>query len=674
MKISDPIKIGKLLLKNRFMMAAMDLGFVNNGFVTDQLIEFYKERAEGGVGCIVVGGCYTEKIGRMWKGMIGLDNDKFIPGLKKLTDIIHQNGAKTAAQLLHGGGCCHPYFIKEQPVSASAVKCLNKKIGHIPRELNLGEIKATILNFAIAARRAKESGFDAVEIIGSMGYLINQFLSPVTNKRKDRYGGDLHKRMSFLLELIEETRNKVGQDYPLIIKIAGDELIPGGNKLKEYVKIAIALENAGVDAISVSPGRHDSSVSVMSMYIPQGAYLHLTEELKKEVHLPVIAGNRLDSWQLIEQCVENGQTDIVSLGRPLIADSDLPHKILQQKYDHIRWCLSCNQGCFDSIANLKPVTCTINARAGKENKYTIKKVGKPRKIMVIGGGVAGMEAARICALRGHEVSLYEKSNKLGGQACYAASIWGRKEIRNIISFLECELHRLKLDIFLDKEVNRDLITEEAPEVIIIATGTKPTLPKIKGINNPSVMQAADILSGKSVAGENIVVIGGGSVGCEIAIHLSKQGVLPSDNALFLIQNRIIDPQTAIEKAAQGGKKITILEKKKAFGRGIGVSTKWVVLGLLEKLAINLMNEVMVEEIFFKGKDSPHNGIAISHMGKRQFIKADSVVIASGYESDDSLYREVKEFTGIDIFLIGDAAAPRNLLDAIHEGFELGYYV
>jgi 2,4-dienoyl-CoA reductase (NADPH2) len=412
----------------------------------------------------------------------------------------------------------------------------------------------------------------------------------------------------------------------------------------------------------------------MSMYIPRGAYIPLAEELKKEVNLPVIAGNRLDSWQLIQQCVENGQADIVSLGRPLIADPDLPNKILTQRYDQIRWCLSCNQGCFDSIASLKPVTCTVNARVGKENQYTIQKAEKSRKIMVVGGGVAGMEAARICALRGHDVRLYEKSIRLGGQAGYAASIWGREEIKNIILFLESELRRLNIDVFLDKEVGKDLIIGEAPDVVIIATGTTPILPEIKGINNPNVIPATDVLSGKSPAGEHIVVIGGGSVGCEIAIHLSKQGAIPSENALFLMQNGIIDSQTAIGKAVQGGKKITILEKKRAFGSGIGVSTKWVVLGLLEKLGITLMNEVQVEEISFKAEDSPHNGIVINRKGKTQWIRADSVVIASGYESNDALYKEIKGDTGIEIFLIGDAAAPRNILDAIHEGFELGYHV
>ena len=674
MKISDPIKIGSLELKNRIMMAAMDLGYVDQGFVTDQLISFYRERAKGGVSLIIVGGCYTERIGRMWKGMIGLDDDQFIPGLKKLTDVVHENGARIGVQLLHGGGCCHPFFIKDQPVSASAVRCLNKKIGGISRGLSPQEIKKTVSSFALAAGRAKEAGFDVIEIIGSMGYLINQFLSPLTNKRKDRYGGDIHGRMTFLLELIMAVKAEVGQDFPLIIKISGDELMPGGNKLQEHIEIAKSIEKAGVDAISVSPGRHDAPVSVMSMYIPQGAYLYLTEEIKKKIHLPVIAGNRLSSCQVIKQSVENWQTDLVSLGRPLIADPELPNKILEHRHDEIRWCLSCNQGCFDNIVNFKPVSCAVNAEAGKENIYKIKKAVKSRKVMVIGGGPAGMEAARVCALRGHQVSLFEKSDRIGGQVHYASLPWGRSELKNIIIFLESELRRLEVKFFLKQEVDRAAITREEPDAVIIAMGAKMLVPPIKGINSPHVLSATKVLSGKQEVGQHVVIIGGGSVGCETAIHLAKMGSIQPANAFFLIRNKIADLDQAIAKTAQGPRKITILEMKKGFGKGIGVSTRWVVLDLLKELGIDLINEVEVEEIRFVAEGSSENGLLFSRNSQQQFVPADTVVIAVGFEAEQLLCGQVKELQGIDVCVIGDARKPRNILSAIHEGFEAGYRI
>lgn len=652
----------------------MDLGYVDRGFVTDQLVSFYEERAKGGVSLIIVGGCYTEKIGRMWTGMIGLDNDQFIPGLKRLAHLIHENGAKIGAQLLHGGGCCHPFFIKDQPVSASPVRCLNKRIANIARELTPGEIQETIHNFASASERAKEAGFDCVEIISSMGYLINQFLSPLTNRRKDRYGGDLHGRMTFMLELIAAVREKVGQDYPLIIKISGDELMPGGNKLQEHIEIAGALEKAGIDAISVSPGRHDAPISVMSMYIPQGAYLFLAEEIKKEVCVPVIAGNRLASWQVIKQSVENGQADLVSLGRPLIADPELPNKILEHRYDRIRWCLSCNQGCFDNIVNFKPVACTVNARVGSEHIYKIQKTRKPRKVMVVGGGPAGMEAARVCGLRGHQVSLFEKGNRLGGQVHYASMPWGRSELRNIIAFLESELRSLEVKIFLNRKVNRAMITSEETEVVIIATGAKTHMPLTKGINNPHVLSAAEALSGEREVGQQVAIIGGGSVGCETAIHLAKMGNTPPPNAIFLMKNRIADMDQAVAKTVRGPRKITILGKKRVFGIGIGVSTKWVVLDLLKELGIKLINEVEVEEIKFVAEGSPENGLVFSREGQRQFVRADTVVIATGFEAEESLYVQVKELPGIDLHIIGDAKHPRNILDAVHEGFDAGYRI
>lgn len=674
MKISDPIKIGKLELKNRIIMAAMDLGYVDHGFVTDQLIAFYRERAKGGVSLIIVGGSYTEKIGRMWKGMIGLDDDQFIPGLKKLTDVVHENGARIGAQLLHGGGCCHPFFIKDQPVSASAVRCLNKKIGGISHELSPQEIKKTVSSFALAAGRAKEAGFDVIEIIASMGYLINQFMSPLTNRRKDRYGGGLHGRMTFLLELIAAIKEDIGHDFPLIIKISGDELMPGGNRLQEHIEIAKTIEKAGVDAISVSPGRHDAPVSVMSMYIPQGAYLYLTQEIKKKIHLPVIAGNRLASCQVIKQSVESGLTDLVSLGRPLIADPELPNKILEQRYDEIRWCLSCNQGCFDNIVNFKPVACVVNAEAGKESIYKIKKTVKSGKVMVIGGGPAGMEASRVCALRGHQVILFEKSDRLGGQVHYASMPWGRSELRNIIVFLESELRRLDVKVFFNQEVDSATITREEPEAVIIATGAKMLKPPIKGINSPHVLSATEVLSGKQEVGQHVVIIGGGSVGCETAIHLAKMGSIQPANAIFLMKNRIADLDQALAKTVRGSRKITIFERKKVFGRGIGVSTRLVVLDLLKELEINLINEVEVEEIRFVAEGSPKNGLLFSRNSQQQFLQADTVVIAAGFEAEQSLYGQAKELPGIAVYVIGDAKEPANILNAIHEGFEAGYRI
>jgi 2,4-dienoyl-CoA reductase (NADPH2) len=671
MDISEPIKIGTVEIKNRITMAAMDVGYANHGFVTDQLVAFYKERAAGGVGLIIVGGCYTEKLGMMWKGMLGLEADKFIPGLRRLADVIHEEGAKVGAQLLHGGGCCHSFFIRGQPVSASSVRCLNKRMAAIPRALTLEEITQTIGNFAQAACRAREAGFDSVELIASMGYLISQFLSPLTNQRQDRYGGDLHGRMTFLLELIAAIKEKTGRDFPIIVKISGDELMPGGHKLKENLEIAMAIERAGADAIAVAPGRHDSPVSVMSMYIPQGAFLFLPEKIKKVVHIPVIAGNRLASLRMIKSPVQNGQADMVSLGRPLIADPELPHKILKGDYGRIRWCLSCNQGCFDSVVSFKPVRCTINARAGREKESEAKKAARPKKVMIIGGGPAGMEAARVCALRGHKVRLYEKTERLGGQAFYASLPWGKRELRNIIEFLETELQRSKVEVLLHREADVTTVQQEKPEVVVIATGARPVVPGIKGIDNPRVLPAIEVLSGLKEVGERVVIIGGGSVGCQTAIHLAKMGRILPRNAIFLMESGIVGPEQGLRETIRGNREITILEEREVIGSGIGKSNRWIVFDLLKKCGVNLVRGVKVEEIRLHQENAAENGVVIAKSGSRELLRADTVVVAAGSRPDRSLYDRLAELNEWTLCLIGDAREPRYILNAIHEGFEAG---
>jgi 2,4-dienoyl-CoA reductase (NADPH2) len=348
-KLFEQIKIGNIIVKNRLAMSAMDLGFTSDGFVNKRFIDFYVERARGGVGLIVVGGCYPEMNGKVWKSIIGLDKDEFIPKLKNLTDTIHKYDAKVAAQLLHGGRSASSFFTKMKPVSASSLAHVNIK--QAPHALTMPEINKVIEGFVTATMRVKKAGFDAVEIHGGMGYLINQFLSRATNKRTDRYGGSLKNRINFAREIVLAIKQSAGKKYPIIFRLSGDDFVADGLKIDESAEIAKVLEEAGVDAFNVSPGWHESRTPIMLMAIPRMSYIFLSEKIKESVSVPVIGSVRINDLALAEEIIDNGQSDMISIGRPLIADPDLPKKYKMKKFLDIRKCIACNQGCFDSLLN-----------------------------------------------------------------------------------------------------------------------------------------------------------------------------------------------------------------------------------------------------------------------------------------------------------------------------------
>ncbi|MDO8142506.1 MAG: NADH:flavin oxidoreductase, partial [Candidatus Brocadiales bacterium] len=383
-KLFDEIHIGQMTSKNRIIMSAMDLGFTSDGAINNQIINFYIERAKGGVGLIVVGGCYPEMNGKVWKSIIGLDKDELIPGLKRLTDAIRRYDVRVAAQLLHAGRSASSFFTKMQPVAPSAVAY--RSIKEEPHALTIPEIKTVINNYAGAALRAKKAGFDAVELHGGMGYLINQFLSKATNKRNDEYGGNLENRTRFAKEMILAIKDTVGKDYPVIFRMSGDDLVEEGLKIDESVEIAKILEQSGADAFNISPGWHESKTPIMLMSIPRMAYAYLSAKVKSQVTIPVIASVRINDLKLAEEILDNEQADLVSIGRPLIVDPELPNKYKNGQFNDIRTCIACNQGCFDSLLNFKAVSCTYNAMVGHEGEYKITKTVKPIKVVVVGGG------------------------------------------------------------------------------------------------------------------------------------------------------------------------------------------------------------------------------------------------------------------------------------------------
>ncbi|MEM3593480.1 MAG: FAD-dependent oxidoreductase [Candidatus Jordarchaeaceae archaeon] len=660
MKLFEPIQIRSMELKNRIVMPAMHLGYADKGYITQRLIDFYAERAKNEVGLILVGGCYTEALAKGFDTMIRIDCDDAIPGLSKLVKAIHEGGAKCGAQLYHSGRYAFSAFIGQTPVSASAVQ--SKFTGETPRAMTKEEILQTEKNFGEAALRAKKAGFDAVELLASAGYLIPQFLSPLTNKRDDEYGGDIKARARFGVECIQAIRDKVGDDYPLIMRISGDDMMPGGNTYKEVREYVPLFEEAGVDMFNVTGGWHESPVPQITMNVPRGTYVWLAENVKEVVSVPVMACNRITDPLQAEQILLDGKADLVGIGRALICDPEWARKAKEGRFKEIRQCLGCNQGCFDHIFALAPVECLANAAAGHEAEYRIKPAAKRKKVLVIGGGPGGMEAARIAKLRGHDVTLYEKSNTLGGQLNLASAPQDRREFKNLVDYLSYQMSLLGINVVLGKEVTPDIVKQLKPDVIIVATGGRPIVPQIPGIDKPNVVMSWDVLAGKVAVGKKAVIVGGGGVGCETALYLTDHASINPEQMMFLVNFGVLDLQTAYNMARKT-RNVTIVEMQDKMGADIGRTCRWTILKTLSMRGVQMLTNAKVSKITEKG--------VVLENGDT--IEADTVVIAVGTVPNNEIIDQL-EGLAPEIYSIGDCVQPRKAYEAIHEAAETAHKI
>ncbi|MBN1847638.1 MAG: FAD-dependent oxidoreductase [Deltaproteobacteria bacterium] len=660
----SPITINGMTVKNRVVMTAMHLNYTPDGEVTDQLIDFYSRRAKGGVGLIIVGGCPIDDQGSM-RSMARLDDDRYIPGLRRLTQAVKQDGAKIAAQLYQAGRYVHSSMIGgKQAISASAVR--STFTGETPRALELDEIPMIQDRFFEAAARAKKSGFDAVEILGSAGYLISQFFSPVTNRRVDLYGGSFENRMRFGLEIAEKVRKAVGDDYPVIMRLAGNDFMEGGNTNQEARIFASELEKAGIDLFDITGGWHETRVPQITMSVPHQAYVYLAQGIKSVVSTPVLASNRINDPKIAEEILRIKAADLVTMARALIADPDLPKKAEEGRSDLIYHCVACNQGCFDSIFKDAPVSCLVNPRTGMEKETEIKQVTKAKKVLVIGGGLAGLKAAVTAAERGHQVILAEKSNQWGGQILLNKNIPGREEIVHAADDLLRNLQALHVRMMLNQEVDGSFIQKISPDAVVLATGAQPLAPPIHGLDDEKVVTAWDLLSGKAVADRRVAVVGGNAVGLETAMYLAHQGTISPKILYFLAANKAESWETLEQLINKGNKEVTVLEMDKKIGRDIGGSTRWTIFKELKRLGVNTVTEAKVTGVLADGLEFEKNG-------KREILSVDTIVIATGSESVNDLEGEISNLVR-EVHVIGDAKSPRNALEAIKEGFFTGFRI
>jgi 2,4-dienoyl-CoA reductase (NADPH2) len=652
-----PLRVGPLMLKNRMCMPAMHLNFTPGGEVTDQLVRFYAERARGGVALITVGGCSVDAVGG-GPLMIGLNDDRFIPGLRRLTDVIHEGGAHPVAQLYQAGSYAYSMLTGQQPVSASAVR--SKLTGETPRALTLEEIDQVQQAFADAAARAVEAGFAGVEVLASAGYLISQFLSPSTNRREDRYGGSFENRARFGRETIERVRAAVGPGVLVAVRVAGADFVPGGHDNSQSARASKVFVGAGADAVNVTGGWHETRVPQLTMGVPRGAFIYLAAGIRAAVDVPVIASNRISDPFMAEAVLRDGLADLINFGRPLIADPELPQKVAKGWFDRIVHCVACNQGCFDHVFAAKPVACMVNPAAGREDQALTPAAPRPRSVLVVGGGPGGMMAATTAARRGHRVTLLERSPRLGGQLALTERLSGRPEMATMLGDLTRQLSLQPVEIRLSTEASPEVVRELDPDTVIVATGAKPITPAIEGADLPHVAQAWDVLSGKARVGERVVVIGGGAVAVDTALDLAQRGTLDGETLRFLLLSGAEEPDALRERCLRGSHQVTLVEMEKKIGRGIGKTTRWTLTGQLKAHGVELRGGTTASRI-------TDEGVWVSTEDEYRLIPADSVVLAVGAEPVSWLAEALGEER--EVVLIGDAKAPRRAFEAIHEGFQ-----
>ncbi|MFX0035511.1 MAG: FAD-dependent oxidoreductase [Candidatus Hermodarchaeota archaeon] len=662
-KLFTPFKIRNMTVSNRIIMPALNLNLANNGFITEKLINFYCERAKGGAGMLIVGGCYVDIYGKGLPAMISIESDEYLPKLTEFTEAIHKarDDVKVVCQLYHGGAYTLPQIIGKTPIAPSAVYSNFSKT--TPREMTLEDIKREQQAFAEASIRAKKAGFDAVEICANAGYLFTQFLSPKTNIRTDQYGGSLENRLRFPIETIQLMRSGV-DDFPIGYRISGDDFVPDSNTYREKATIA---ENLGkyLDYFNVTGGWHETKTPQTTMDVPEGCYTYLAENVKKKVSIPVFASNRINNPELAEQVLMARKADAICMGRSLIADPYLPMKAKRGELKDIMNCIGCNQGCFDAIFKMMPISCLRNARAANEARTELKPLKEKKKIMIIGSGPGGLEAARVAAMRGHEVHIFEKNDKIGG---LLNIIWippGRNEFKRMIDNYLYWIQKYGINLHLEKDVSIDMVKEFNPDVVLLATGSKPISPPIPGIDRENVYWANNVFSGDAPVGRNNVIIGGGATGIELAIYLAKFGALSLEAFDFLTLYNALEPETALKMLHGGRNQVNVLEQLPKLGSALGKTTKWVLLDKCDALGVKFHTSVRVKEI-------GDNYVSfIDAADKEQIInEVDMVYYATGVEPNDSLFKEIKQLENIKVEKIGDARKPETVLEAVHRAYKI----
>ncbi len=649
-----PLDLGFTTLKNRVLMGSMHTNLEEQPGGFDKLAAFYAARARGGVGLIVTGGISPNLEGVVFQGAARMDDEAEVPHHRIVTDAVHAAGGKVCMQLLHAGR----YAATPDAVAPSAIRAPISPI--TPRELSDAEVEKQIEDYARAAQLAQQAGYDGVELMGSEGYLINQFLVARTNQRSDRWGGRYENRMRFPLEVIRRVRERVGDQFIIIYRLSMLDLVADGSSWEEVVTLAKAVEEAGVTLINTGIGWHEARVPTIASSVPRAAFTGVTEKLRAEVQVPVITCNRINTPEVGEQAIASGQADMISMARPFLADPDFVAKAAAGKSDEINTCIGCNQGCLDHVFVGKMTTCLVNPLACREDEPAVEPTDAPRRIAVVGAGPAGMMVAAVAAERGHQVTLFESRTTLGGEYEIAARIPGKEEFFETLRYYEKRFESAGVAVRLGQAATKERLLAEGYDDVVVATGVRPWTPPIPGVENAEYLDYLDVLEHGKPVGQRVAIIGAGPIGFDVAefltesdehVHQGKEGFMAEWGVDASFESR--GGLTAPRPVPAVDRQIFMLEvRDMKVGSELSKTTGWIHREVLKK-----RNVVMWGGVTFQQVDSDR--IRLEHKGEEKLIEVDTLIVCAGQRPRADLADQL-EGTGVRVHRIGAAQDARGM--------------
>ncbi|ABV36919.1 NADH:flavin oxidoreductase/NADH oxidase [Shewanella sediminis HAW-EB3] len=660
----EPLDLGFTQLKNRVLMGSMHTGLEEEKGGFEKLAAFYKERALGGVGLIVTGGISPNLRGRLAPNACQLSFPWQVGKHKVVTNAVHEAGGKICMQILHAGRYGY------HPFSQAPSKIKSPITPFTPSSMSSRQVKCTIKDYATSASLAQKAGYDGIEVMGSEGYLINQFISSRTNIRDDEWGGTFDNRVRFPLEIVRSIRKKVGDDFIIIFRLSMLDLVDNGSSWDEVVELAKWLEKAGVTIINTGIGWHEARVPTIATSVPRGGFAWVTERLQKEVSIPLVATNRINTPEIAEHILSSGQADMVSMARPFLADADFVNKAAADTPELINTCIGCNQACLDHTFALKRATCLVNPRACYETELNFTPTVNKKRIAVMGAGPAGMAFSIYAASRGHEVVLFEAKPEVGGQFNLARKIPGKEEFNETIRYFKEQMKLNNVELRLNTRLDASVVRDEHFDEVVMSSGVVPRKIDLPGFNDPRVVDYQQVLNGEVTLGESVALIGAGGIGFDMAHYLCEpeSTTLQPDKWLkqwgidkgYSHRGGLMEPQSA-----EVPRQIYLLQRKSTkMGKGLGKTTGWIHRLVLKKHHVHMKTGVSYQKF-------DDQGLHISVDGQDETLAVDNVVLCAGQESNRTLLDEMKA-TGLPVHLIGgvDVAAELDAKRAIRQGAEL----